>query len=132
MITPIGKGYATSGPWMFGNPGLTYHTKADAADPNIWARGKKIFDKAALSPVIGLYYDPAPNAESNQAVNSLISNFNANMDRAPQDPATALPKLQSRLKQAGIAGVIADKQRQVDAYLTEKHKLAVQQQALAQ
>lgn len=124
MIARIGDAYSTSGPWMFGNPVLAYHTKNDALDPNIWARGKKIFDKAAVSPLVGLYYDAAANAEANMAVSNALSSFNTSMEQAPQDPAKALPKLQAKLKQAGVASVIADKQRQADAYLAKRHTLA--------
>ncbi|QNK59623.1 ABC transporter substrate-binding protein [Paenibacillus sp. PAMC21692] len=110
--------YNPSSNWMFGNQFL--NDVWDTEDPDKWEKFRAFNEGAHLSPGLGFVFDSAPvKAEVAAVVNVDRQYLNA-LDTGTVDIDHVLPQYEEKLKSAGIARIIKEKQRQFDAYLAEK------------
>jgi putative aldouronate transport system substrate-binding protein len=72
--------------------------------------------KAAKSPALGFSFDPEPVKTEIAQLDTIVSEYALPLGNGMTDPATALPEIRQRLEAAGIATVIAEVQRQLDAW----------------
>lgn len=74
------------------------------------------------SPAIGYSFNSEPIAAELAAVQTVIAQYAPSLNAGALDPEKALPEFISALKGAGIDEVIAENQKQFDAYLEQKDK----------
>jgi putative aldouronate transport system substrate-binding protein len=72
--------------------------------------------KAKKSPALGFSFDPEPVKTEIAQLDTIVNEYALPLGNGMADPATALPELQQMLKDAGIEIVIAEVQRQLDAW----------------
>lgn len=107
-------GYASFS-WMWGDQFLSY--VLTTADPNIWEETKSFNDGAMRSRAMGFIFDASPVTTEIAAVQNVYDQYRMGLETGTTDLATELPKFIEALKDAGINNIIAEKQRQLDAWL---------------
>ena len=112
--TAANVGYSGFG-WMWGDQFLSYVLSTD--DPNIWDEMKKFNDGAVKSKAMGFIFDASSVTTEIAAVTNVYEQYRMSLETGTTDPATELPKFIAALKDAGIDKIIAEKQKQLDAWL---------------
>lgn len=100
--------------WMFGNQFLSYVMKGN--DPAIWAKTEEFNKSAKRSKALGFGFDPTPVKTEYAAVSNVITQYEMPLETGSVDPEKVLPEFISKLKDAGIDKIIAEKQKQLDAW----------------
>ena len=72
------------------------------------------------SPAFGYSFDQQPVATEIAAVNTVIEQYTPSLNCGAVDPAKALPEFIDALKAAGMDTIIAEQQKQFDAWYAEK------------
>jgi ABC-type sugar transport system, periplasmic component len=116
---PAGVDAATTGynmplGWMFGNQFLSYVMKGN--DPDIWSKMSEFNQAAKRSKALGFGFDPTPVKTEYAAVSNVITQYEMPLETGSVDPEKVLPEFISKLKAAGIDKIIAEKQKQLDAW----------------
>ena len=117
---PSGKdagnvGYSGFG-WMWGNQFLSYVLTTD--NPDIWNEMKAFNDGAVKSKAMGFIFDASSVTTEVAAVTNVYDQYRMGLETGTTDPATELPKFIAALKDAGIDKIVAEKQKQLDAWLS--------------
>ena len=86
-------------------------------DPDVWAQTEQVTKNAAKSPAWGFQFDDSAVAEQVYRCDRVKEEYLPALYAGAGDPDTALPAFQEALREAGIEDIIAEKQRQLDAYL---------------
>jgi putative aldouronate transport system substrate-binding protein len=73
--------------------------------------------EAKRSPYFGFMFDASTVTNELTALSNVYSQYVPNILCGSADPATAIPELNRALKAAGIETVIAEKQKQLDAWI---------------
>lgn len=113
------SGYFLNVPWMFGNEFLDYVWTGNP--PDIWQKTKEHNEKATISKAMGFTYDPTPVKSEVAALTSTYGQYKRGLESGSVDPAKVLPEMISKLKASGIDKVIAEKQKQFDAWAKENN-----------
>ena len=117
-MDPKQIGYNPSTDWMFGNQFNSYYL--DAASVGNWEKTAKLNATGIVSPILGFNFDAAPiNTESAQ-VNAVIGEMASALITGTIDPDKYLPIFHEKLKKAGVDKIIAEKQKQLDAWKKTK------------
>ncbi|WP_123039614.1 ABC transporter substrate-binding protein [Cohnella candidum] len=120
VISITGDGYGMHQTFMFGNVHLTYLT--DTEDPKSREDGKAFEQTIVNSKAVGF----APNLDAVKTEVAAVKNVTAQyvpaLETGSVDPDKVLPQLISKLKAAGIDKIIAEKQKQLDAWLASNGK----------
>jgi putative aldouronate transport system substrate-binding protein len=116
---PAGVDAATTGynmplGWMFGNQFLSYVMKGN--DPEIWTKMGEFNNAAKRSKALGFGFDPTPVKTEYAAVSNVITQYEMPLETGSVDPEKVLPEFIAKLKSAGIEKIIAEKQKQLDAW----------------
>lgn len=115
---PEGKDAASVGynmlGWVFGNQFLSYVMEGD--DPEIWTRMEQFNQEATPSKALGFVFDASPVSTEYAAVSNVITQYKLPLETGSVDPEKLLPEFQSKLKDAGIDKIIAEKQKQLDEW----------------
>ena len=116
---PSGKdagnvGYSGFG-WMWGNQFISYVLTTD--NPDIWNEMKTFNDGAVKSKAMGFIFDASSVTTEIAAVTNVYEQYRMGLETGTTDPATELPKFIAALKDAGIDKIVAEKQKQLDAWL---------------
>jgi len=112
-------GYSGTG-WMFGNQFLSYIFKGD--DEQLWEKMKVFNESAIKSKALGFTFDSSLVKTEFAAVSNVISQYQIALECGALDPDKALPEFISKLKDAGIDKIIAEKQKQLDAWAAANGK----------
>lgn len=104
--------------WMYGNQFLSYTMEGD--DPEIWKQTKDFNATAARSPALGFMFNTDAVKTELTALANVVSQYKAGLETGALDPEKTLSEFNSKLKSAGLDKVIAEKQRQLDAWLAAK------------
>lgn len=104
--------YILTGSWGMGDNYRMIGTTAEAIDWNVEATRS-----ANPSAALGFTFDSSSVKNEYTAVNNVISQFYGALECGSVDPEVELPKFIQALKEAGIDTIIAEKQRQLDAWL---------------
>jgi putative aldouronate transport system substrate-binding protein len=100
--------------WIWGNQLATYVWEGNPEDLYIQLDQ---FNKSGLvSKALGFQYDATPVKTEVASVNNVINEYRLSLEYGVQDPAVQLPRFISALKAAGVDQIIAEKQRQLDAW----------------
>lgn len=110
-------GYAGTG-WLFGNQFLSYVFKGD--DEHLWDKMKAFNSGAIKSKALGFTFDSSPVKTEYAAVSNVLSQYRIALECGALDPDKVLPEFNAKLKDAGIDKIIAEKQKQLDAWAAAK------------
>jgi putative aldouronate transport system substrate-binding protein len=112
-------GYANQG-WLTGNSLIAYIYKTAPADKN-----KTIVNNnknAIKSKALGFAFNSEPVKNEITALNNVTDQYRKGLESGTIDPADKLQEFRTKLKAAGIDKVIAEKQKQLDAWAAASKK----------
>ncbi|CAM4014416.1 ABC transporter substrate-binding protein [Paenibacillus alkaliterrae] len=104
--------------YMFGNQFLNYVWTTQLED--IWEQVDQFNQNAKKSHALGFTFDSTPVRTESGAVNNVKQQFKLGLETGTLDPEKTLPEFISRLKASGIDKIIAEKQKQLDAWAESK------------
>lgn len=104
--------------WMFGNQFLNYVW--DSEDPDKWAKFKEFNQNAKVSPALGFVFDGEPVKAEVGALANVIRQYQRALESGSVDVDKTLADYEKKLKDAGVDKVVAEKQKQFDAFLASK------------
>ncbi|MFD2329603.1 ABC transporter substrate-binding protein [Cohnella sp. GCM10020058] len=111
---PARKERWNTGWFQFGNGFLTYLTEADPADK--WDQFKAFNEQAQVSPLVGFVFDPTPVQAEIANIQNVTAAIKLPLITGSVDPDKFLPSAIEKLKDAGSDKVIAEMQKQYDAW----------------
>lgn len=113
-----GSKYNTGTAWEFAS---TFNAYLLPGQPDsVWDDTKKINASAVPSPIIGFNFNPDPvNSEIAQC-NSVVDEFLPALETGSYDPAAQMPQFLAKLDKAGAPKIIAEMQKQIDAWKATK------------
>ncbi|MDI4645288.1 ABC transporter substrate-binding protein [Cohnella hashimotonis] len=117
-VDAITVGYNLNQSWMFGNQLSSYLWSNE--DPGLWEQYRAFNAEADKSKALGFVFDPEKVKNEIAAVASVDDDFAPAINTGALDPADILPMYRQKLKEAGADAVIAEKQRQLDAWLANR------------
>lgn len=117
-VTPETSGYNPNTDWMFGNQFNAYYI--DASQVGTWEATKALNDEAAVSPALGFTFMTDSVETEIAQVQAVVKEYGSPINLGLVDPATAMPEYIARLKEAGVEKIIAEAQRQLDAWKATK------------
>ncbi|HZG87990.1 ABC transporter substrate-binding protein [Paenibacillus sp.] len=109
-------GYANQA-WLIGNPLLTYTFKGEPLDKSELTREANA--NATKSKALGFLFDSTPVNNEITALNNVVNQYRGVLETGTLNPADKLQEFRSKLKAAGIDKVIAEKQKQLDAWAAQ-------------
>ena len=113
-ITAATSGFSHGMGWQFGNQPLS-HVFED--DPNLWEDLTAWNARARVSTAFGFNFDSSSVRAEQTALTNVVNQYKIALENGAVDPATELPKFISAMRAAGIDTYIAEKQKQLDAWL---------------
>jgi len=117
-VNGTNSGYALNQGFLFGNQFLSYVWEGDS--PDLYEQLDQ-FNKAAVrSSAFGFMFDVEPVKTEWAAVTNVVTQYGPPLETGSVDPATTLPKFIDALRAAGSEKIIAEKQKQFDAWLKTK------------
>jgi putative aldouronate transport system substrate-binding protein len=119
FIRPIpNAGYTPNADWMYGNQFLAYFKEGQSTTD--WVETSKINTSAKPSPALGFVFNPIPVQTEIASVSAVVKEYELSLDTGAVDPERVLPEFLSKLKGAGSDKVIAELQKQLDAWKQSK------------
>ncbi|CAK4863912.1 unnamed protein product [Aphanomyces euteiches] len=111
-------GYWVDSGWEYGNMFNSYRTSE--TQPKWFPAGPDKNAAAIASPILGFSFDPT-NVKSELAqIASVVDEFYGGLITGIADPDTTLPKMNEKLKKAGIDKLLGEMQTQIDAWKAAK------------
>lgn len=118
-ILPGQKNYSV--PYFaLGNLFITYTLEGDPA--NKWDEFKKFNEASKKSPILGFKFDSTPVNTEIAAMKNVIDEFSASLYSGTVEPTEYLDKMNSKLKASGLEKVLAEMQKQIDAWKASANK----------
>jgi putative aldouronate transport system substrate-binding protein len=117
-ITAQNSGYNLNMSWLMGDITLNYLWDTDEKD--IYQQYKTFNDSADRSLALGFSFNSEPVKNEVAAVNNVINQYTGAIFTGSIDPEVAVPKFIAALKAAGSEKIIAEKQKQLDAFVAAK------------
>ena len=112
------SGYSPNRAWTFGTQFLAYYMPGQALDN--WEKTKILNESADTSKAMGFNFNSEPvNSEIAQCA-SVVAEFGPGLWTGFIDPDEYLPQFINKLKAAGADKIIAEKQKQLDAWKANK------------
>ncbi|WP_337102150.1 ABC transporter substrate-binding protein [Paenibacillus sp. YIM B09110] len=108
------SGYYMGLGWMWGNQFLSYVFNGD--DPEIWTKMAEFNKNAKKSKALGFSFNADPVKTEITAVANVVNQYQKGIETGTLDPDKALPDYISKMKSAGVDKIIAEKQKQLDAW----------------
>jgi putative aldouronate transport system substrate-binding protein len=116
-VTADNTGYNMNLTWFYGNSLIGYMWEGNAYDVNDQMR--EFNSTATVSKATGFNFDTSPVRNAVASVTNVINEYRLAMGAGMLDVDENLPKFRAALKGAGIDEIIAEKQRQLDAWTKE-------------
>ena len=113
-VTTATSGYAPGMNYGVGNELIGYVWEGN--EPDIWAQLDQFNKSANASPVLGFAFDNSSVVNEISACNNVLAKYAVSMEIGCVNVDEELPKFQQELKSAGIEKIIAEKQKQIDAW----------------
>jgi putative aldouronate transport system substrate-binding protein len=113
-VTADNSPYNPGTDWMFGNQFNAYYV--DESQVGTWEETKQLNAQAKPSPILGFVFDRTPVETELAQVSSVNGEIPGIVTDTSKDLDTALVEVQERLKQAGVDTVLAEIQKQIDAW----------------
>lgn len=117
-VTAQTSGYVPAISWAFGNQFLNYLWVSEPADK--WERYLAYNKIATPAKTLGFLMDLEPIKTEIAAVNNVWAEFMPGLEVGSSDPAVYVPRALAKFKEAGIDKIIAETQRQFDAWKAKK------------
>jgi putative aldouronate transport system substrate-binding protein len=112
-ITALNAKYNLSMDWQLGNNYLSYPWEGKPAD--LAAQLKAFNDRAVVSPAYGFSFDNSRVLPQISALTAVADQYRRALETGSAD-LSLLDEFNAKLKAAGLADVMAEKQRQYDAW----------------
>ena len=109
--------YSPSLGWVLGGQFITHVWEGN--DPDIWDTTRNFNQTAIQSKALGFTYDSSAVQNEITAVNNVVSKYAAGLEAGSLDPTTELDKFIAELEDAGIDTIVAEQQKQLDAWAAE-------------
>ncbi|OCT11460.1 ABC transporter substrate-binding protein [Paenibacillus pectinilyticus] len=106
--------------WIYANPSLAYLMKSDLQD--MWKLTAEANQKAIKSKAIGFTFNSEPVKNEVIALKNVTDQYAKGLESGLLDPSDKLSDFRAKLKAAGIDKVIAEKQKQLDAWAAVNKK----------
>ncbi|MFC4812523.1 ABC transporter substrate-binding protein [Paenibacillus sp. GCM10023250] len=119
-VTAQTSGYNLNQAWLFGNQFNDFLWANE--DPQKWEKFKTFNESAKNSPLLGFVFDPSNVKTEVAAITNVGKEFNPGLGTGTLDPNVYVPKYIDKLKAAGIEKVIAEEQKQLDAWRAAQSK----------
>ena len=116
------SGWDTPFCWMFGNSALSYTFASESDDPEFRAKFVAQNESAQYSPAFGFTFNSEPVKTEYSAVSNVLSKYSVALDTGSVDPNDVLDDFLSELDAAGYQTILAEKQKQLDAWVAENGK----------
>lgn len=100
--------------WEFGCQFNAYLLPGQAA--TVWDDTKKLNQESKKSPLLGFSFNSEPVKSEIAQCKSVTDEFVPAMTTGAMDPDEALPKFLDKLKKAGSEKIVAELQKQIDAW----------------
>ncbi|MBB6635679.1 ABC transporter substrate-binding protein [Cohnella thailandensis] len=113
-LTDNTPNYSIGAAWMLGNQMINYVWDTEA--PDKWDQFKKFNEGAHNSPALGFTFNAEPVKSQASVMNNTRRQYDPGLDTGSVDPAKA-EEYFKKLKSNGLDDVIAEKQKQLDAFL---------------
>lgn len=111
--------YSPGASWMFGSQFLNYIWKDEPRDK--WDQFKKFNEGTHYSKGLGFTFDVNEGIKNKVAATITIrKQYDPALDTGSVDPDKVLPEYQQKMKASGVDDIIAEKQKQFDAFLAKK------------
>jgi ABC-type sugar transport system, periplasmic component len=108
-------GYSFSGiGWELGNQLQGYVFKGNS--PTIWKETRDFNSRARKSKALGFVFDSSPVKDEIAACQNVLNRYRPGLETGVLDPNKSLPEFIAKLKASGIDKIVAEKQRQLDAW----------------
>lgn len=104
--------------FSLGNLFITYTLENEPKTK--WEEFKKFNADSSKSPALGFKFDPTPVNTEVAGLRNVLDEFGASLYSGTVDPNEYLPKINAKLKSIGIDKVIAEMQKQLDAWKAKK------------
>ena len=117
-VTAQTSGYVPAINWAFGNQFLNYLWTTEPVDK--WAKYKEYNKSAVPSNSLGFIPNYDPIKTEIAALNNVWAEFEPGLEVGSTDPAVYVPRANAKAKEAGIDKVIAELQKQFDAWKASK------------
>lgn len=117
VIEPRGSSYFVQ-PYTFGNMKLAYSL---SFEPAMVERDFQAFNDAAIiSPLLKFHFNPEPVKFEIEKITEVTEECEGPLFVGAVEPERYLPRVIEKYKAAGLDKVIAEQQRQLDAWLRER------------
>jgi putative aldouronate transport system substrate-binding protein len=113
-------GWDMAAGWIFGDQLKSYVW--DGNPPDLYEQLDAFNRNAQISKAMGFEYDSSPVKTAVAAVTNVVSEYRLSLEYGVVDPDTTLPKFIKAMEDAGINEIIAEKQRQLDAWAAANGK----------
>ncbi len=113
-VTAETSGYNPNSDWEFGDQFIAYYISPDQV--GAWEETMRINSEAPVSAILGFSFNPEPVRTEIAQVQAVAGEVEVPLQRGMLDPETALPEFQANLRAAGIDTIVAEMQRQIDAW----------------
>lgn len=113
-VTTETQGWNYACGFLFGNQLMSYVFEGDS--PTLYEELAAWNQASEASPALGFTFDSSDVKTEYVAVQNVISEYKVALEDGALNVDETLPKFQQALKEAGIDTVIAEKQKQLDAW----------------
>jgi putative aldouronate transport system substrate-binding protein len=113
-LTAQTSGYNVQTPWMMGNGFLTHVWEGNS--PDLWKQMQEWNKSSKLSKAMGFTYDSSAVKTEVAACTSVVDQYRKGLGSGSVDPNKVLPEFINKLKASGIDKIVAEKQKQLDAW----------------
>ena len=108
------SGYAPNCSWMFGNQFNAYLLPTQPDD--VWEQTIELNNSADTSKFLGFVFDPEPVANEVAQCLSVVKEYTPGLITGSVDADKFIPEFNAKLKGAGVDTIVAEKQKQLDAW----------------
>lgn len=116
-VTSDNTGYGLAMGWLFGNQLMSSVWKGDS--PTLY-KDMEAFNTAAVkSKALGFVFDATPVKTEYAAVTNVYNQYKLGVENGLLDPAEILPAMNQKLRAAGLDKILAEKQKQLDAWVAD-------------
>lgn len=112
------SGYTPGFEWEVGNVLNGYYQKG--TEPGTWDATIKMNESSTPSPLLGFNFDPTPVKSEIAQTSTVTAQYVAMLETGSSDPDKILPEFIDKLKKAGSDKIIAEEQKQIDAWKSAK------------
>jgi putative aldouronate transport system substrate-binding protein len=117
-VDPANQAYNPGASWQLGNQFLSYLRANE--NPAKWENYRAFNAKGVKSVALGFFFDAEPVKTEIAATNSINKQYEPALTSGSVDPEPKIKELIAKMKAAGADKVVAEKQKQFDAFLASK------------